>query len=111
MYISIVMCIIHLFNTSIIHIFSRTQVLHMVQKFSKNFNKFFFTQHALCNFILLPQKLSRKFPKFFLKNLKPLSLLILRCLKFAIVQVLLLSELLASASLVTFVENELSLEP
>ena len=49
--------------------------------------------------------------KIFLLNLSKLQLLIFRCLKLAIVKINLISELLASALLVTFVENELSLEP
>ena len=58
------MCIVHLFNTSIIHIFYRTQVLRIVQKFSKIFNKNFFLQkHVLNIFVLLPHSQPKNFQK------------------------------------------------
>ena len=41
------MCIIHLFNTPLIRIFYRTQVLRIVQIFSKNFDKNFSLHNIL----------------------------------------------------------------
>ena len=56
-------------------------------------------------FILLTQMHSQKFSKIFFKTFQHLH-----CLKFADVSFL-ISKFLASAFLVTFVENELLLEP
>ena len=61
-------------------------------------------------FVLLPQKHFQKFQNFSIALFKTFTSCF-QCLKLAIAQVLLLLELLASALLFTFVENELSLEP
>ena len=69
------MCILHLFNTSIIHIFYRTQVLRIGQKLSKIFNKIFL--YITC-FIHLPFTSPKAFPKsfkIFLLNLPKLLIL------------------------------------
>ena len=56
------MCLIRLFNTSLIHIFHRTQVFRIVQKFSKIFDQNVLSQkHVLTIFALLPHSQ----PKFF----------------------------------------------
>ena len=103
------MCIRHLYNTSLFPIFYRTQVLPMVQKFSKIFDKKNFL-YTTC-FVLLYFTSQKHSPKMFKNLLLNFSTFTFQCLKLAIVKVFLFSEFLASALLVTLVENELSLEP
>ena len=61
-------------------------------------------------FVLLPQKHSQNFQNFSFELFKNF-ICRFQCLKLAIAKVLLFLELLASALLFTFVENELSIEP
>ena len=79
------MCIVHLFNTSIIHIFYRTQVLLIGQKFSKIFDKNFSLHNMLSTYLFYLPKAFPKIFKIFLLNLSKLQLLVFQCLKLEIV--------------------------
>ena len=108
------MCIIHLFNTSVLHIFYRTQVLHIVHNFSKIFEqKFFFQKHVLNIFVLLPHRQPESQQKNFLSQQRSLTTFT-HCF-FCFQDFFCLEgfcfQSFASALLVTLVENELSLEP
>ena len=106
------MCIVQLSNTSIIHIFYRTQVLRIVKKFSKIFNKIFsYTKHVLNIFVLLPHSQPKNFQKT--SSLTFTNFFTFQRLKLALLQSqdFCFQSFFASALLVTFVENELSLEP
>ena len=105
------MCIIHLLNNSIIHIFYRTQVLRIVQKFSKIFDKIFSLNNMLCTtlfyFLKSIPKISKNFSFEHFKTLTSRFSMFETCNYPSF----LIPELLASALLFTFVENKLSLEP
>ena len=93
------MCIIHLFNTSIIHIFYTTQVLRIVQIFFRIFDKNFSLHNMLhLSLFYFPKSIPKNFQNFSFAPFKTLTSHI-RCLKLAIAKVFLLSELLASVFL------------
>ena len=74
-------------------------------------DKNFSLHNMLCTtFFYFPKSIGKNFENFSFEHFNTLTL-VFQCLKLAIVKVLLLPELLASALLFTFVENELSLEP
>ena len=99
------MCIIHLYNTSIQQLFNP----HLLQNTSPTYGtKLFLYKTCFVQLYFTSQKHSPKMFKNFLLNFSTFTF---QCLKLAIVKVFLFSELLASALLVTLVENELSLEP
>ena len=105
------MYILHLFNNSIIHIFHRTQVLRIVQKFSKIFDKNFFLHNMLCTTTFyFPKSIPKIFKNFSFEHFRTLTS------RFAMFETcncqnFLIPELLAPSVLFIFVENELSLEP
>ena len=102
------MCIIHLFNNSIIHIFYRTQVLLIVQKFFKIFDKSFSLHNMLCTTLFyFPKSIPKIFKNFSSEQFKTLTS------RFSMFetcncQSFLIPELLAPALLLTFVENFLT---
>ena len=102
---------IHLQNISLIPIFYSTQVLPTVQKFSKILDKIFFNNMLFNSLFYFPKSIPKNFQKFSFEPFTPSFTATFSMFETCSCQRFLLLKLLASASLVTFVENELSLEP